>query len=285
LCSLSLDERKKLPAINPDRADIIIAGAAIMEAIMEELGIEQINISHRELRDGLLVEYLSNFGGFRQLQKTPTRNRSVLHLGRSCNFDEKHSETVASLALQLFDSAKQIGLHRFGEEERDLLRHAAMLHDVGDFLSFSSHHVHSHYIISNAGLLGFNKKEIQTMANIALFHRKKLPSKKILKAKGLDDKTKEVVSVLSTFLRFAEKLDRSHCGLVKKAEFVKITKEAVLLQFYSDSDCSFEEWSIIQNKQAFFEAFGKNLEVYCVVTPNQERLSYSSEKTEAKATS
>ena len=69
LCWLPLAERKKVPAINPDRADIIIAGAAIIEAIMEEFGLEEICISHRELRDGLLAEYLSNFEGFRELQK------------------------------------------------------------------------------------------------------------------------------------------------------------------------------------------------------------------------
>ena len=266
LCSLSLEERKKLPAINPDRADIIIAGAAIIEAIMEEFGLEEICISHRELRDGLLVEYLSNFEGFRELQKEPMRNRSVLHLGRSCNFDEKHSETVASLALQLFDSAKQIGLHNLGMTERELLKHAATLHDVGDFLSFNDHQLHSHYIISNAELLGFDPTETQIMANIARFHRKKLPSKKALKITGLDEKTNDAIAILSTFLRFAEKLDRSHCGLVKKAEFVKGNKDQVLLSFYSDSDCSLEEWSIIQNRQAFYEAFEKELDAKCTIT-------------------
>jgi exopolyphosphatase/guanosine-5'-triphosphate,3'-diphosphate pyrophosphatase len=264
-CSLSLEERKKLPAINPDRADIIIAGAAIMEALMEELGLEEINVSHRELRDGLLVDYLSDFEGFRELQKTPMRDRSVLHLGRSCNFDEKHSEVVASLALQLFDSAKQIGLHNLGDAEKELLKYAAILHDVGDFLSFNDHQLHSQYIICNAELLGFDRKEIQIMGNIARFHRKKLPSKKAMKASELDEKTKDVVAVLSTFLRFAEKLDRSHSGLVKRAEFVKENKDQVLLSFYSESDCSFEEWSVIQNKQAFYEAFKKQLDVHCTV--------------------
>jgi exopolyphosphatase/guanosine-5'-triphosphate,3'-diphosphate pyrophosphatase len=265
LCSLSLEERRKLPAINPDRADIIVAGAAIIEAVMEELGLEEICISHRELRDGLLVEYLANFEGFRELQKSPMRNRSVLHLGRSCNFDEKHSEMVASLALQLFDSAKQIGLHSLSEKDKELLKYSATLHDVGDFLSFNNHHLHSHYIICNAELLGFDQKEIQIMANIARFHRKKLPSKKAMKATGLDEQSKEAIGILSTFLRFAEKLDRSHSGLVKKAEFVRINKDQVLLSFYSDSDCSFEEWSIIQNRQAFYEAFRKQLEVHCIV--------------------
>jgi exopolyphosphatase/guanosine-5'-triphosphate,3'-diphosphate pyrophosphatase len=265
LCWLPLAERKKVPAINPDRADIIVAGAAIIEAIMEQFGIEEIRISHRELRDGLLADYLSNFEGFRELQKEPMRNRGVLHLGRSCNFDEKHSETVAFLALQLFDSAKQIGLHNLGESERELLKHAATLHDVGDFLSFNNHHLHSHYIISNAELLGFEKREIQVMANIARFHRKKLPTKKALKTTGLDDKTNHSIAVLSTFLRLAEKLDRSHSCLVEKAEFIKINKEQILLSFYSDSDCSLEQWSVIQNRQAFFEAFGKQLDAQCTV--------------------
>jgi exopolyphosphatase/guanosine-5'-triphosphate,3'-diphosphate pyrophosphatase len=105
------------------------------------------------------------------------------------------------------------------------------------------------------------------MANIARFHRKKLPSKKAMKGLGFDEKTKEAVAILSTFLRFAEKLDRSHSGLVKKAEFRKISKDQVLLSFSSDSDCSFEEWSIIQNQQAFYEAFEKQLDVRCTVTP------------------
>jgi exopolyphosphatase/guanosine-5'-triphosphate,3'-diphosphate pyrophosphatase len=175
---------------------------------------------------------------------------------------------VASLALQLFDSAKQIGLHNLGETEKELLKHAATLHDVGDFLSFNDHQLHSHYIISNAELLGFDRKEVQIMANIARFHRKKLPSKKALQSTGLDEKTKTAVAILSTFLRFAEKLDRSHCGLVKKAEFIKVNKDKVLLSFHSDSDCSFEEWSIIQNRQAFYEAFEKQLDVHCEVTPS-----------------
>jgi len=268
LCFLPLEERRRMPAINPDRADIIIAGAAIMEAIMEEFGLEEINISHRELRDGLLVDYLSKYEGFRQLQKTPMRNRSVLHLGRSCNFDEKHSEAVAALAIQLFDSARQIGLHSLGDDEKELLKYAAILHDVGDFLSFNNHQLHSQYIICNAELLGFDPKEIQIMGNIARFHRKKLPSKKALKSSGLDDGAKQCIAILSTFLRFAEKLDRSHAGRVKKAEFVKVNKDQVSLVFYSDSDCSFEEWSVIQNSQAFYEAFKKQLDVHCIVTPS-----------------
>jgi exopolyphosphatase/guanosine-5'-triphosphate,3'-diphosphate pyrophosphatase len=266
LCSLPLEERKDLPGINPYRADLIVAGAAILETLMEEFGLGKINVSNRDLKDGLLVDYLSLFEGFQQLQKAPVRNRSVLHLARSCNSDEKHSETVANLSLQLFDSARRIELHDFGDYERDLLRHSAILHDVGDFLSFNDHHLHSHYIISNSELSGFDQQEKTIIANIARFHRKKLPTLKSLRPTGLDEKSKKTVIILSTLLRLAEKLDRSHCGLVRKAELSRSGEDQIMLTFFAQSDCSFEEWSIIQNKQAFYEAFRKELKVHCITT-------------------
>jgi exopolyphosphatase/guanosine-5'-triphosphate,3'-diphosphate pyrophosphatase len=253
LCALTLDERKKIPGINPERADIIVAGAAAMDAIMEEFGLEEINVSHRELRDGLLVDYLLAFESFREFQKTPVRNRSVLHLSRSCNYDEKHSETVASLATQLFDSAKAAGLHNLHEEERELLKYAATMHDIGDFLSFNDHHLHAHYIINNANLLGFDQKEITIMANVAKFHRKKYPNKKALKASGLDENSKTTVVMLSVFLR-----------IIKKAKFSNVEKDRVLLSLFSDSDCSMEEWSVVQNGPAFYGAFGKKLYAHCI---------------------
>jgi exopolyphosphatase/guanosine-5'-triphosphate,3'-diphosphate pyrophosphatase len=269
LCSLTLEERRKISGMNPERADIIVAGAAIIETIMEEFDLAEINVSHKDLCDGLLVDYLSNFEGFRELQKIPVRNRSVLYLGRSCNFDEMHSETVTSLALQLFDSAKLIGLHDLGQGTRELLRHASTLHDVGDFLSFTDHNLHSCYIINNAELIGFNGNEKTIISNVARFHRKKFPTKKALKSTCLDEKSKFAVVILSTFLRFAEKLDRSHCGLVTKVEFCTTGKDMVLLSFYSDSDCSLEEWSVFQNKQAFYNAFGKKLDIQCIVSSQQ----------------
>ncbi len=232
---------------------------------MDEFGLEEINISHRDLRDGLLIDYLSNFEGFQQLQRRPVRTRSVLHLGRSSHFDEKHSEKVANLSLQLFDSAKKLGLHNYGDYERELLMHAAMLHDVGDFISFANHHLHSYYIINNADLYGFTHKEKTIIANIARFHRKKIPHRKTLKSTDLDEKSKNVIIALSAFVRLAEKLDRSHAGVVKTAEFERSGKGKITLVFYAETDCNLEEWSILQNKQAFYESFKEDLNAHCIV--------------------
>src|SRR5258707_10672923 len=135
LCSLPLEERRKVPGINPDRADIIIAGAAILETLMQELDLAGIGISERGLREGLPIDYLSRADNAHEFEQTSFRERSVLELGRRCGFDEPHARQVCRIAWELFDSAREAGLHSYGERERELLEHACLLHDIGAFVS------------------------------------------------------------------------------------------------------------------------------------------------------
>src|SRR5262249_35948427 len=58
LAALPLEERRKVPGLNPERADIVLAGAAILDAFMQELGVTAILVSERGLREGLLIDYL-----------------------------------------------------------------------------------------------------------------------------------------------------------------------------------------------------------------------------------
>jgi exopolyphosphatase/guanosine-5'-triphosphate,3'-diphosphate pyrophosphatase len=258
LCSLPIQERRKVPGINPERADIIIGGGAILETLMDEFGVEEAAISERGLRDGMLAEYLDQ-GGDQEYKELSVRERSVLQLGRSCNLDEMHAERVRGLALSLFDSGFRQGLHNLGDWERELLSYAAFLHDIGDFISFNNHHLHSHYIIRNAELLGFDQREILIMADLAQFHRKKIPRKKDPDLDDLDEHSQKVVILLSALLRIAESLDRSHTGLVNKAEFVSVQKGSAVLDLYSNEDVQLEMWGVESDGKAFEKAFGRSL--------------------------
>ncbi|OPY34166.1 MAG: exopolyphosphatase [Methanomassiliicoccales archaeon PtaU1.Bin124] len=261
LCSLPLDKRREVPGINPERADIIIGGAATLETLMDELGIEECLISERGLRDGMLVEYLAQHGLVPPSGEIDVRTRSVLQLGRSCNIDEEHAERVREIVLALFDSAKMLKVHTLGDWERELLSYASYLHDIGDFISFNNHHLHSHYIISNAELLGFDQREIAIMANMAKFHRKRVPRRGDPELAGLDEQAKRVVITMSALLRVAESLDRSHTGLVTSARFVYVDRHSVGLRIESKEDCQLEFWGVESDMRAFEKAFGRQLVV------------------------
>jgi exopolyphosphatase/guanosine-5'-triphosphate,3'-diphosphate pyrophosphatase len=256
LCALPLEERRKVDGLNPERADIIIGGAAIIETILQELRIAGFAVSERGLRDGLLLDYLA-----RHHNQVPLRLQSVLKLGRSCGFDEPHAAKVAALALQLFDEAARLGLHGYDAAERELLEYAALLHDIGAFVSYTNHQAHSYYLVSNADLLGFNQEEIAIVAATAFYHRKAMPRKKHPQFAGLPKAAQKKVTVLSVLLRIAESLDRSHGGIIRRVGLDKGTADKVILQLEAEQDCHLELWGLQNHAAAFAEAFGRPLQI------------------------
>jgi len=261
LCALSLEERRKVPGLNPARADIIVAGAAIVEMLMQELALSELRITDRGLRDGLLVDYLMKQGQLPSVEEMSVRRRSVFRLGRACQFDEAHALTTAQLALGLCDSARIAKLHRFGAWERELLDYAALLHHIGAFLTYSNYQVHTHYLIRNAELLGFDQTEVAIMAAIALFHRKALPRKKHPEFAALDKPSQQIVRTLSLFLRFAESLDRSQSGNITHASFEAMSRKRVTLHVAATYDCHIEIWGVQKHLAEFEKVFGHTLEI------------------------
>ncbi|NLX47262.1 MAG: Ppx/GppA family phosphatase [Euryarchaeota archaeon] len=261
LAGMDLAARRKVQGMNPDRADIIVAGAIILETAMDELRLSEIAVSQRSMRDGMLQDYLGGleeFPGFRELS---VRERSVIQLGRACSIDEEHARRVTAIALELFDSAAKKGLHTMGKKEREILQHAAFLHDVGDFISFNDHHLHSHYIICHAELLGFSNREVLLMANVAKHHRKRAPKLGAVDLRELDAKDQQALVRLSTLLRMAESLDRSHSNLVQNVRFSKVTKRAVKLIVTASGDPQLEMWRMEEDRKAFKKAYGRDLTV------------------------
>ena len=261
LRALDLEARRQVPGINPARADIIVAGAAILETLMEELNIERLQISERGLREGLIADEL--------MRRHPelydamdVRERSVVELGRSCGFDEAHAREVRRLCVDLFDSARDIGLMDLDDGDREILCHAAMLHDIGSMLSYSSHERHSHYLIGNADLLGFDRAAIAAIAAVARFHRRGFPSKKHPEYRALPAADRKRIRPLSVLLRLAESLDRSHGALVKRAAFVALDSAETTLEIDSASgDCHLEVWGALRQRESFHRAFGRRLQL------------------------
>jgi len=256
LCALPLEERRKVPGLNPERADIIIAGATIFETLMGILHIPTFTFTERGLRDGLLVDYLARGEHAHLVTEMSVRERSVVQLGRTCAFDETHARTVARLALDLFDSARTSGLHPFGDQEREWLEYAALLHDIGTFLSYTNHHAHSYYFIRNADLLGFDQGETAIIAATAYFHRRPFPRPKHPEFAELDERPRQVVQILCVLLRMAESLDRSHVGVVRRARLLTIGKRRVTLDLEVDGDCQLELWGVQNHADAVEKAFG-----------------------------
>lgn len=265
LGAMPLKDRRRVPGLNPERADIVITGAAILEGFMQALDLPAIRISDRGLREGLLIDYLLRHGHASALQGLSVRQRSVLDLGRTCHFDEAHARTTARLALALFDSASAMKLHAFGNWERELLEYASLLHRIGAFLTYSNYQAHTYYLIRNANLLGFDETEVAIIAATALFHRKAIPQREHPEFAALERQAQKIVRVLSLLLRFAESLDRSHADNVRHARFRLRGDARVVLYIYAVRDCQIELWAAQKHATAFEKVLGYKLDIEVVM--------------------
>lgn len=265
LCKLPLEKRRNVPGINPDRADIIVGGAAVLETLMQELHLKEICVSDRSLRDGLLADYLARRTRPRRTEALSIRAQSVIHLGRICGFDEAHARQIATMAVSLYDELRRLRLHRLGAWERELLEYATLLHDIGVFLSFNNHHAHSYYLIRNADLIGFDQREIDILAATAFFHRKIAPRNKYPEFESLDDEAKSIVQVLCLCLKMAESLDRAHDGNIHRIRLGRLTKKRMRLTLYAAHDCRFEMWALENHLEAFKDTFGRRLKLHAVI--------------------
>ncbi len=244
---------RNIPGLNPDRADIIVAGLVVIDELMKYFGANMMLVNERGIREGLIISCMKRLQLLPDSAAQRNWKESVLEFARSCHFDEPHSRHVAKISLSIFDTlAKEFGLKK---NDRRLLEAAALLHDVGYFISYNSHHKHSHHLIRHAELFGFSPREREMMALIARYHRKSLPKKKHPEYARLEPKDQQVVSRLGGILRLSDGLDRRRSGLVEVVA-LKRSGVAFSVKLLGTEDISVEIFGGNAKKDLFEKAFG-----------------------------
>jgi exopolyphosphatase/guanosine-5'-triphosphate,3'-diphosphate pyrophosphatase len=265
LRKLTCDERAQLPGMSDRRSEIILAGALILQEAMTLLGMDAIVICERSLREGVIVDWMLTHGFIedRLRYQSSVRQRSVIKIAQKYRVNLSYSERIAEFALSLFDQSHGI-LHEWGEEERELLWAAAILHNCGHHISHSSHHKHSYYLIRNGELLGFTETEVEAIANLARYHRKSPPKKKHESYRNLTSKKhRRMVDQLSALLRIAVALDRRQIGAIQQ---ITCQPQPDRGEFHlrlqtsrPGDDCALELWSLDLKKGPFEAEFGLKL--------------------------
>jgi exopolyphosphatase / guanosine-5'-triphosphate,3'-diphosphate pyrophosphatase len=268
LVSLSADERRAVPGLNPERADIIVAGLAVVAEVLTRLQSRELIVSRYGIREGILLE---------TARITPTvadagdaRQRSVLDLAERCHYEVPHARQVRRLALRLFDALGQrLGLTR---EDRAVLADAALLHDIGYHISYERHHKHSYHLILHAELLGMSPAEQVIVANLARYHRGAPPKKKHRNYGTLDGDMRRRIKRLAALLRVADGLDRGHSGAVRA---LRIRKVGSVLRLTPEAESEqqpvrLEAWGAHRKSALLADVLGMPIEI---VAPDGSMLS------------
>ncbi len=252
--------REKINGLEPRRADIILAGLLLLEQLVLELQIEELTYSEYALREGVLLDRMRQpHEGLHHL--SDLRRESVLHVASMFTDDLDHAKHTTALAAELWEQTADI--HGLAPPTLELLEAAALLHNVGLFVSHSSHHRHSYYLIRNCErLTGFTDREIELIALVARYHRKSSPKAKHSEFAQLDPPDQHTVRVLAGLLRVAISLDRTSAGLVESVAVHASDGDLTMhVAVKPGADASLELYTAEQRKDPLAAALKKRVSI------------------------
>ena len=257
LASRPVSKRAQVKGIKYDRADVILGGALVLAAAMEEGGFDAIEVTEAGLREGAFFERLL---GERELFED-VRAESVRNLAHRFEHHGQHDLHVWALSRSMFDGLAAAGLHEYGAEERELLWAACLLHDIGVAVNYDDHHRHSHYLTLNAGLPGFTPRELILVGLIARYHRKGEPDASELGdlAEPGDERR---LQLLCGVIRLAEQLERSRDGAIADVQ-VSANGDTVSLRAdtHPSRDATVPIWAARRNADLLSGALGRDVEI------------------------
>jgi exopolyphosphatase/guanosine-5'-triphosphate,3'-diphosphate pyrophosphatase len=237
-------------------AETLVPALLAYRELLNETSVEAIIVPDASLRAGLLLDLASGDeeGGIEGFGKQVLASAAAL--GEKYRYDAAHARHVATLAGRIFDDLK--AEHGLGARDRLLLEVAAMLHDIGIYVSLRGHHKHSLYLLSVSEIFGLSRDDMALVANVARYHRRATPQKSHLAYMSLDRDSRVVVNKLSAILRVANALDADHLQKVKDVRVLP-EDESWVIEVEGAGDLTMERLATLSRSDYLTEVFGQRV--------------------------
>jgi exopolyphosphatase/guanosine-5'-triphosphate,3'-diphosphate pyrophosphatase len=213
-------DKLKLEGLKENRAPVLPGGLAVLIAVFETLGIEQMHVSEQALREGLLYDLVG------RIQHKDTREATVQSVLKRWSLDARHAENVMRTTMSLFEQV-ETGWKLTGENKL-ILKWAAQLHEIGLQISHGAYHKRGAYILTYADLPGFSRTEQSLLATLILNHRHKF---RIISFENLVVRAQKPGIRLCVLLRLAVLLHRGRTDEQVPDISIRVDKSDVTLKF------------------------------------------------------
>jgi exopolyphosphatase/guanosine-5'-triphosphate,3'-diphosphate pyrophosphatase len=257
--TMSVAERRAIEGVDARRADIMPAGSVVLQVAMELFGFDELTVSEWSMREGMILDAIGHHDAFEWVDPRSMRRASVRALFRRYGGNEAHAHQVARFAAAIFDDTAP--LHGLSPVDRELLEHAAWLHDIGEHIAVDNHDKHTAYLIEYGRLRGFPPEEVVMLASVGRFHRRGTPkAASYAPMRQLTDEQRDRVTKLVAILRVADGLDRSHNDAVDVIR-ASIRDDRVELALAGSGDTDLERWGVRRKRALFEKVFGLPIEL------------------------
>jgi exopolyphosphatase/guanosine-5'-triphosphate,3'-diphosphate pyrophosphatase len=247
----SVDDSVRRLHISYAEAEMLGPALFVYVRLAQDLGLKHLVVAPATLRDGLLREASGAAAWSREFTRQILE--SAAELGARYDFDRRHAEHVQVLSRQLFELLR--GEHQLGNRHELILDVAALLHDVGAYVSKRSHHKHSLYLIQNSDIFGLGDADLTLAAIVSRYHRRALPCMEHEEYRALSRQDRLDVVKLAAILRVADALDRGHGQRISEPTF-HLEKGLLAIATDASGDLSLEQHGLREKAQMFERVYG-----------------------------
>ena len=249
----SVDEcvaRFKIPY---SEAETLQVSLLIYNLFLHLTKAEKVIAPETNIRQGLLLSQHSSEDEELQKEFNVQITASARNLLRKYHGDEMHAECVRMIAVKIYDTLrKDLG---FSEHVRTLLETAAILHDIGGFIRYDNHNLHSSYIIRNSEIFGLSRKDNTIVAEIAKYHKGDSVPQDEESFLMLPRSDRMTILKLTAILRIADAMDRGH--IQKFSDFsIKIQQNSIVIHTKTTNNTVLEKIALKEKSGMFESVFG-----------------------------
>ena len=249
----SVDEcvaRFKIPY---SEAETLQVSLLIYNLFLHLTKAEKLLAPETNIRHGLLLSQHSSENEELQKEFNMQITASARNLLRKYHGDEKHAECVRMIAVKIYDTLRaELG---FNEHIRTLLETAAILHDIGGFIRYDNHNLHSSYIIKNSEIFGLSRKDNTIVSEIAKYHKGNSVPQDEDSFLMLPRSDRMTILKLTAILRIADAMDRGH--IQKFSDFsIKIQENSIVIHTKTTNNTVLEKIALNEKSGMFESVFG-----------------------------
>ncbi len=236
-------------------AETLNVALLVYQELLNYTKANELIISFSSMREELLEDLARRITG----QEDKTFAHSVIHsaiaIAEKYKVDIKHSNRVREIAIKFFDTLQRE--HGLTFRHKILLEVAALLHEVGTFISPRGFHKHSHYLIMNSEIFGLSQREVEIVANIARYHRRAQPKTSHVEYMSLSRENRIVVNKLAALLRMAEALDAGHNTNPETIQ-CKLDENSLIISIPGVRDLALKRKTFNTERNMFEDIYGLN---------------------------
>jgi len=255
----TLSERRAITGIGPRRAEIIVPGAAVLLDFLQEFHLPAVYYSRAGVRDGIIADLAARNVGAELSRLSRDQRKEVEDMARHFGVSLDHARRVAGIASLLFAALQP--LHQLPPHTGKLLEAASYLLDAGHYISSSSHHKHSYYVVANSDMPGFTERERLMIAALCRYHRKSLPNTVHSAWQDLSADERREITLLIPILRLADNLDRSHEQRIEAVDCRLNGSGEVVLQIHSRGNIDLAQWGAERVSEVFQQTYNRPIVV------------------------